>query len=181
MMARFFPPVILLLLVAFQGINYLFIPVYLTNQGFTVVIHGVFVFLVLVTLYYDLESSYYGVLYAMIAGLMMDIVYTGVLGVYMFSYAITIYLLHSLRKLLHVNIYVTSFLMLLGLAVLELLLYRIYTWVGYQQIAFTDYINERFIYTLIVNMVVYLIFFVLFKKRLLTYSTRRFEETKFKN
>jgi len=180
MMSRFFPPAVLLLLVALQGINYLFVPVYLTNQGYTIVIHGVFIFLVFVTLYYDIESSYYGVLYAVMAGLMMDIVYTGVLGVYMFSYAIVIYLLHSLRKLLHVNIYVTSFLMLLGLATLELLLYRIFTWIGYSQLSFTSYLNERLMYTLVVNMVVYLIFFVLFKKRLLTYSLRRFEETKLK-
>ena len=105
-MSRLFPPLMLFGLIILQGINFLFIPDSFEASGFIVTIHGVFVFLIMIGLYYDEETSYYSLLYAIINGLILDIVYSPVIGVYMFSYAVVMYVVHHLRKVLHVNFYV---------------------------------------------------------------------------
>ncbi|SFO69602.1 rod shape-determining protein MreD [Halolactibacillus alkaliphilus] len=175
-MSRLFPPLILFILVVLQGANFLLIPDILPANGFTVVIHGVFVFLVLIGLYYDQETTYHGFLYAIISGLMMDIVYANIIGVYMFSYAVTLYLVHYLRKILHVNFYVSSFVFFLAISLMDFLIFELYRFIGVISLTTVEYFEQRLLMTLAVNYVVFLIQFVLFKRLLTRYSLQRFEQ-----
>src|SRR5690625_6852625 len=70
-----------------------------------IVPHWVFIFLAFIAIFFDEENTYYSILYAVIFGLLIDVVYTGVLGVYMFSYAVCVYVFYGLMKMFHSNIY----------------------------------------------------------------------------
>src|SRR5699024_12267805 len=70
-----------------------------------IVPHWVFIFLAFIAVFFDEENTYYSVLYAVIFGLLIDVVYTGDLGVYMFFYAVSAYIIYGLEKMIHANIY----------------------------------------------------------------------------
>lgn len=177
-MSRLFLPLILLFLIAFQGVNQHFVPLSLVESGYIITIHTVLIFLILITLYYDLETSYYGLLYAILSGFLIDTVYTPLLGVYMFSYAITIYLVHSLRKFLQVNLFVSSFLIVVGITSLEFLLYWVYTFVGITEVPIQNFLVERLMWTVIFNLALFFLFFLVFKRPLIRFREGRFEDKK---
>ncbi|NMA89959.1 MAG: rod shape-determining protein MreD, partial [Amphibacillus sp.] len=94
-MSRIYIPLILILLIILQGATANFIPHSAMEAGLIIVIHAVFLFLVMIKLYYDLETTYYALLGAVFSGLIIDIIYTDIIGVYMFSYALMIYFVHG--------------------------------------------------------------------------------------
>ncbi|GEM03803.1 hypothetical protein HMI01_07910 [Halolactibacillus miurensis] len=175
-MSRLFPPLILFMLIILQGINFLFIPDSFEASGFIVTIHGVFVFLIMIGLYYDEETSYYSFLYAILSGLVLDIVYSQIIGVYMFSYAVVIYVIHHLRKVLHVNFYVSSFVFFLAIILVDGMIYWLYQLIGITGLSIQDYLEQRLLMTLAMNYLVFLIQFMLFKRLLARYSFERFEQ-----
>ena len=175
-MSYLFPPLMLFGLIILQGINFLFIPDSFEASGFIVTIHGVFVFLIMIGLYYDEETSYYSLLYAIISGLVLDIVYSPIIGVYMFSYAVVMYVVHHLRKVLHVNFYVSSFVFFLSMILVDVMIYWIYQLIGVTALNLQDYFEQRLLMTLAINYIVFLIQFVLFKRLLVRYSFERFEQ-----
>ncbi len=175
-MSRLFPPLMLFVLIILQGINFLFIPSSFEASGFLITIHGVFVFLIMIGLYYDEETSYYSFLFAIISGLVLDIVYSPVIGVYMFSYAVVMYVVHHLRKVLHVNFYVSSFVFFLSIILVDVMIYWIYQLIGVTELSIQGYFEQRLLMTLAINYFVFLIQFVLFKRLLTRYSFERFEQ-----
>lgn len=175
-MSHLFSPLILFVLIILQGINHLFIPDIFIAEGFTITIHGVFVFLLLIALYYDKETSYYSLLFAIVSGLVLDIVYTNIIGVYMFVYAVTIYFVHYLRKVLHVNFYVSSFVFFLTIIIVDFSIFWLYQSIGVTSATIQDYFENRLFITVAINYIVFLIQLLLFKRLLSRYSLVRFEK-----
>ncbi|SEO36083.1 rod shape-determining protein MreD [Amphibacillus marinus] len=175
-MSRLYLPFILLLLIALQGTTAAFIPNFLLEHGWIIVFHSVFVFLVLFTLFYDLEHTYYSLFFAILSGVLIDIVYTSVVGVYMFSYAITIYFVHGMRKLLHANFFVALLLTVVGIAMADYVLYFIYLFTGFTNIEALDYFYYRMLPTVLINTLIFLLFYLIFKRKLVKWSELRFEK-----
>src|SRR5690625_6724150 len=86
-MKRLYLPLILFLFMVLEGVALELLPAKLVMSNSIIVPHWVFIFLAFIAVFFDEENTYYSVLYAVIFGLLIDVVYTGVLGVYMFSYA----------------------------------------------------------------------------------------------
>src|SRR5699024_8308420 len=108
-----------------------------------VVLHWVFICLVLIAVFYYKENTYYSVLYALIFGLLMYVVYTGVLGVYMFSYAVVIYVVHGAKKMFHSNIYVTMFLGIIGIVLAEIIINIVFSVVDISVMTWYEYTIYR--------------------------------------
>ncbi|WP_067837399.1 rod shape-determining protein MreD [Amphibacillus sediminis] len=174
-MSRIAPPLILLLLLILQGGVSLLIPASISEAGLIIVIHSVFLFLLLLVMFYDLEDTYYALFFAILSGLLIDIVYTSIIGVYMFSYAIITYFFHGMRKLLHANFYVALILMIIGVGLVDSLLYFIYQFIGVTNMGIADYLSHRLMPTLFVNLLVFLIFYLIFKRKLVKWSNDRFD------
>ncbi|MEN1970481.1 rod shape-determining protein MreD [Lentibacillus sp. N15] len=165
-MKRLLLPLILFLIVILEGVALELLPARLVTGELLIIPHWAFIFLVCVTIFYDKENTYTSVLYAVIFGLLIDIVYTGILGVYMFIYALVIYIVHGLKKLLHANFYVTLLLGFIGIMLSDMLIYIIYSVIDITETTFHHYFIYRFIPTVLANLLFLLVLYPLVKKPL---------------
>ncbi|WP_099158654.1 rod shape-determining protein MreD [Virgibacillus ndiopensis] len=169
-MKRLYLPLILFLFVILEGVSLELLPPKLVMSDLLIIPHWVLIFLVFVSIFYDKEQTYYSVLYGVIFGLLLDIVYTGVLGVYMFTYAIVIYIIHGLKKLLHANIHVTLLLGLIAITVADLLIYLIFFVIGLTEMSGEEYLFYRIIPTVLANLLFLLVLYPFLRKRLVKWS-----------
>ncbi|MBU5593597.1 rod shape-determining protein MreD [Amphibacillus sp. MSJ-3] len=174
-MSRVYLPLILTLLIVLQGAAVQLVPTSISEAGWIVVIHSVLLFLILLKLFYDLENTYYVLIFAILSGLIIDIIYTDIIGVYMFSYSILVFFVHGMRKVLHANFYVATMLTFVSIGVVDFLLYLIYQFIGVVRMDLTVYLSHRLMPTLIVNMILFFLFYLLLKKRLVKWSNERFD------
>lgn len=169
-MKRLIIPLIVFILLILEGIAIDFIPVNTFTQTVVFIPHWVYVFLMLVCLFYDTGETYYAIIYGVIFGLLIDIVYTGVLGVYMFTYPIGLYVTFLLKKWLDANLIMSILMYLISITLVEFLLVFIYTIVNPLQTLATDFVELRLIPTILANMISLVIMYPLFKKKLMEWS-----------
>ncbi|MFC4022643.1 rod shape-determining protein MreD [Oceanobacillus longus] len=165
-MKHLFFPLILFLLTILEGVALELLPSDLVMGNLMLVPHWVFAFLVYLAVFYDKDHTYHSIVYALLFGLLIDVVYTGVLGVYMFSYGLATYIIHGLKKILHGNFYVLVLLGAVGVLLADLFIYLIYTSVGLADMVFEDYTFSRMIPTVLSNLVFILLLYPFTAKRL---------------
>ncbi|SFA68943.1 rod shape-determining protein MreD [Lentibacillus halodurans] len=169
-MKRLLIPLILFLLLIMEGVALDILPVSLVSGDLRFVSHWVFMFLVFLAIFYDREDTYFSVFYGLLFGLLTDIVYTGVLGVYMFSYALSIYLIHGMTKILHANFLVTILLGAAGLVLVEVFINLIFSVTGISELIWPDYWVYRLIPTVIANILFLLALYPIMMKRLVRWK-----------
>ncbi|GAB3050230.1 rod shape-determining protein MreD [Virgibacillus ainsalahensis] len=169
-MKRLYLPLILFLFLLLEGVALELLPSGLVMGDFIFVPHWVLIFLVFLAIYYDMEATYFSVLYALVFGLLIDVVYTGILGVYMFSYALVVYIIHGLRRMFHGNIFVAILLGVAGIVLADIFINIIYTVVGVSDILWKDYMMYRLLPTMLANLLFLLILYPIIVKRIVGWS-----------
>ncbi|WP_206207823.1 rod shape-determining protein MreD [Virgibacillus profundi] len=169
-MKRLYLPLFLFLFLILEGVALELLPASLIMSDYLIVPHWVFIFLVYLAIFYDEENTYFSVVYALAFGLLIDIVYTGILGVYMFSYGLITYIIHGVKKVLHGNFYVTVLLGLMGLALADISINGIFIVVGISDMLWKDYFTYRLLPTVISNLVFLLVLYPVMVKRLIRWS-----------
>ncbi|MBY7143255.1 rod shape-determining protein MreD [Virgibacillus sp. NKC19-3] len=177
-MKRLYLPLILFLLLILEGVALEILPSGLFMSDLFIVSHWVLGFLMLMAVFYDKEYTYFSVLYALIFGLLIDIVYTGVLGVYMFSYALVIYIVHRLRKMLHSNIFVTLLLGAIGIALSDISVHTIFKVVGVTDVLWRDYFLYRLLPTVLANLLFLAALYPILMKSLLRWGQEQLSRSK---
>ncbi|HLR71677.1 MAG TPA: rod shape-determining protein MreD, partial [Pseudogracilibacillus sp.] len=86
--------IILFGLLVLEGVAIDLLPAILTSSETLIVPHWVLIFLIIITLFYDTSETFFSIIYGVIFGFLIDVVYTDVLGVYMFVYPFTLYIVH---------------------------------------------------------------------------------------
>lgn len=71
--------------------------------------HLLLMVLIIMGIYYVRNRT---ILYAFIFGMLFDAFYTGILGVYLFVFPLTVYITTSLMKVLQANIFVSALVMI---------------------------------------------------------------------
>ncbi|MFB1051670.1 rod shape-determining protein MreD [Paraliobacillus sp. JSM ZJ581] len=173
-MSRIYIPLLLLFLFIMEGIAYDFIPAAVLQKDWLFIANWAFIFLILMALFYDLEHTYYSVLAAIIIGLMRDIIYTDIIGVYMFAYGLVIYFIHGLRKVLHANFLVTLLLVISGLVLVDSGVSFVYYSIGINNMSIINYLSYRILPTLGYNLIAFFALYPIFKKQFLKWSEQRF-------
>lgn len=166
-MKQLYIPLILFLLLALEGVALDLLPSTLLDSESLLIPHWVFVFLLFVALFFDEEQTYYSIIYGAVFGLLIDIVYTNVLGVYMFSYAVAIYIIYVLKKLLHTNLFVTILLGILGISLADALIYMIYSFVGMTHLQIKSYLIYRLVPTILANIIFLIVIYPFTRRRLI--------------
>ncbi|MCD7032925.1 rod shape-determining protein MreD [Metabacillus sp. GX 13764] len=92
------------------------------------------------------------ILYGAIFGLLYDIVYTEVLGIYLFSFPLLVYLMSKGLKALHNNVLVVIFLSLVAVTLLEFFVYGIQELIQALPMTLNDFVTLRLIPTLALNL-----------------------------
>ncbi|MDY0405450.1 rod shape-determining protein MreD [Virgibacillus sp. 179-BFC.A HS] len=172
-MRRFYVPLILFLLMIMEGVALELLPDKLVGGSMMIVPHWVFIFLLLVAVFYDRRDSYISVWYAIIFGLLIDVVYTEILGVYMFTYAVTIYIIHGLSRFLQSNIFALVLFGILGTAIADGVINIIYVVVGLIPADWPWYFIYRLLPTIVANLIFLLIMYPIFSKRLERWSKEK--------
>ncbi|HLR64463.1 MAG TPA: rod shape-determining protein MreD [Pseudogracilibacillus sp.] len=166
-MKRLFIPLILFLLVVLEGVAIGLLPERLLTSSYLIVPHWVFIALALLSIFYDSYDTVNAVIYAAVFGLLIDIVYTDLLGVYMFSYAVGIFVVHLLKRLLIENLLLTILMTVIGLMVTEVIIVAAYTLADSINNPVQSIVIDRFLPTLIANLIFLLILYPLVTKTLL--------------
>ncbi|WP_174613937.1 rod shape-determining protein MreD [Virgibacillus ihumii] len=169
-MKRLIIPFILFVLLIMEGVALELLPVSLVTGDIVIVPHWILAFLVMMAIFYDRENTYMSILYGVIFGLLIDVVYTGVLGVYMFTYAVVIYIVHNLTKLLHANIFGVIVLGIVGLLLAEISINVVFSFVGLSEMKWSTYLLYRMLPTVLANLLFLLLLYPITYKWLVNWQ-----------
>lgn len=172
-MKRLYLPLILLLFLVLEGVALDLLPIQLVNTKTIIVPHWVLIILIFIVIFYDLEETYYSILYGIIFGLLIDIVYTNILGVYMFAYFVSIYLVFIMGRSIRVNLLGAILLGIVGLTIVDSIIYFIYYFIGVTYISLGDYAYYRLLPTVLANIVFLIMLYPLLYKRLAHWQERQ--------
>ncbi len=175
-MKKLYLPLILFILLVLEGLAINLLPKEIALSEYLIIAHWVLAFLVYIAVYYDSGSTYYSVFYAFLFGLLIDILYTGILGVYMFSYGLIIYIIHGLQKFLQRNFFVLILLGILAFLMADLFIYFVYSVVGITEMVWKDYLLQRLLPTIFSNLLFFLILFPVFKKSIVRWGNEQLDK-----
>jgi rod shape-determining protein MreD len=175
-MKRLFLPLFLLVFLVLESTAITLLPEEWIHSGNFLIPHWTLVFCILIAVFYDRDHTYYCLLYAIIFGFLIDLTYTNILGVYMFSYGLVVFICHELKRMLHPNFIVAFMLTFVGLVISEHLLYFMYYMIGQTDLIWTSYAKSRLIPTILGNILFLLIIYPLFKNKLQVWSDEHFPE-----
>lgn len=142
-------------------------PADLFHGNWIIVPHFLMVLILFVTIYVGKKQ---GILYGFLFGLLFDIVYTEIIGIYLFMIPLIAYIIAWIMKILQSNLFVSSFVALFGVALLELGVYEMNFLIQLTDMSISDYVNMRLWPTLIMNLIFIIITAFPLKKYLEKYA-----------
>lgn len=92
-------------------------------------------------------------MYAFILGLLYDVAYTEILGVYTFAFPVAAYLISKIMKILQSNLLISGLVTLLFIAVIETAVYQLNILLGFTSVDYRDFSMLRLVPTLLLNLV----------------------------
>jgi rod shape-determining protein MreD len=147
---RFLPFALFFLLFIVESLFVELYPVRFLSGGHIIVPRFLIAGILLLTIFGSKEQ---GIWYGLLFGLMFDIVYTEVIGIYLFMFPLTAYLVSKLMKILQSNIIIATLVTLLGITVVEFVVYEINYLIHVTAMVFPDFIQFRLWPTLMVNFI----------------------------
>lgn len=125
-------------------------PVSIGQQFYILVPRFLLIYLVFVAIYYNRKRA---ILFGLIFGLLYDVFFIDIIGLYTFIYPILIFTSVWVMRYIHLNVLTLSLLILLLLAGLESLLFVFHTIIGTTTLVFDEFLQLRLIPTMIANFV----------------------------
>lgn len=104
--------------------------------------------LIFLTIY---GPRWYGLIYSLFAGLLFDIVFTEIIGIYLFMFPLVAYIILKLMKILQTNIVIVSIVAIIGVILLELGVYEMYFLIHITNMDFLSFLSLRLLPTVILN------------------------------
>jgi rod shape-determining protein MreD len=166
-MKRFLLPLFLFLFFVLEGAFIDLLPSSVIGSDLIFTPHWVLIFLIYIGVFYDRDTTYYAIMYALIFGFLTDIVYTGILGLYTFAYGLATYVIHELKKLLQGNVYVMVLLGIVGTAVADVAIFIILSLVEIVDLSWQSYAFNRLLPSIGLNLLFLMILYPIFSKRLI--------------
>ncbi|GAB2560612.1 rod shape-determining protein MreD [Gracilibacillus alcaliphilus] len=145
------------------------------KSDWMIVSHFAFVFLIYVTIFFEKDYTYYAIALSVIVSLIIDVVYTDVIGVYIFAYTFTLYVIRVLMKVLQANVIIAMLMTLLGVSAVDMVVSFLYQILQIHQAGWDFYWVNRLVPTVIWNLLIGLLLYVIFAKRLSKWSTIKFD------
>ncbi|MGM8212997.1 rod shape-determining protein MreD [Virgibacillus sp. W0430] len=175
-MRQLYFSLILFFLLVFEGIAFELLPNNLVVGDLFIIPHWIFVFLFLMAVFYENNTNAYSIIFGIIFGLLIDIVYTGILGVYMFAYPVTLYIISNLKNLFHANFIVTLFLGIIGITIVDSIIHLVYIAVGIINIGWSNYLIYRLLPTLVGNLIFLIAMYPIVKNRFIKWKSEQLDQ-----
>ena len=115
----------------------------------------IMILVALITIY---GSRRTGMVYGFILGIMYDVVYTEILGIYMFMLPFFAYLIARIMRVLQSNLLVTILTSLVFIMLLEVIVYQINILIGFAHMEFNAFLKIRLVPTLLLNLAFLIVF-----------------------
>ncbi|RRN74130.1 rod shape-determining protein MreD [Peribacillus simplex] len=112
--------------------------------------HFMMIFVFFLTMY---GSRKLGMLYGAILGLTYDVVYTEILGIYMFLLPFLAYLISKCMRVLQNSLLVSCLIALLFTAILEVVIFQMNVILSFTDMGFGEFADRRLLPTLLLNLV----------------------------
>ncbi len=128
------------------------------------------VFILFLTVY---GPRKYAMMYGAMLGLAYDVVYTEVLGIYMFLIPFLAYLMAKCLKVLQANWFIVIVLSLLFVVISELIIYEMNVMMSFAKLTFSEFVDMRLVPTTVLNFVFISVFFYPFKRLIQKFSLPR--------
>lgn len=154
-MKKFLLPLLLLIAFGFENVFATFVPTNLFGDKSIAAPHFLFIVLLFIVVYYNATN---GILYGMLFGFIVDIVYSELLGMYLFAFPILAYLVSNAMKILQVNLFIVSSLVLISVGILEYYTYGLLLLLGRTNLSASVFFTDRFLPTLLLNGIFLVIF-----------------------
>jgi rod shape-determining protein MreD len=145
---KFLLPLLFLFLFLLESVFVQYIPPEVFGRNYILVPHFLFAGILFLTIY---GGRKYGLIYAAIFGLLFDIVWIEIIGIYFFLFPLITYLISKIMHVLQTNIIVAFLISLVGIALLELGVYEMDFLIHITTLEFMSFIKIRFNPTLILN------------------------------
>ena len=163
-MKRSIIPYIIAILFFSEPFFSLFSPIAFGDKLLTLVPRFVVIFLVFMAVYGKQKEA---IIYGIVTGLLYDIFYIDIIGVYTFLYPIIVLLAAKIMQLIHKHIVVVILLSLLLIAILEIASFGFASFISLTSISFNEFVNARLIPTILANSLFTIMFGWFFYKVLL--------------
>ncbi|MDQ0224713.1 rod shape-determining protein MreD [Metabacillus niabensis] len=154
-MRRFILPFLIFFVFISEGMFSHLVHFSFAQDGQLFVPRFVLIVIIFVTVYLTRTQ---GMLLGLVFGLLHDIVYIEVIGIYLITYALIAYLISKVMKVLHKNIFIVLFLTILSVALLEYYVYGVNYLIGATDMSMYNFTTLRLLPTLALNAVVAIIF-----------------------
>lgn len=155
MMQHVFLVLLLSLLFICENLFAIFISGLESFHGYILIPHFLLFALLFIAAYNNIT---YAMIYSVIFGALFDIVYTEVLGVYVFAYFVIVYGFKYVMRYLQGNLVIVSFLSLFCICILEVYVYGLLNLFGNINMDFSYFWSHRVIPTLLLNSLFIIIF-----------------------
>lgn len=149
MVIRFLIPFIAILLFLLEPEFALFSPIELNEQTVFLVPRFLILYLIFVSVYYNRRRA---VVYGLIFGLLYDVFYIDIIGLYSVLYPLICLIAGSTVKFLHQHLVITTLLSLILVTLMEIVLYYFFYFINFTTITFTVFMLTRLIPTVIANL-----------------------------
>lgn len=147
-MKKLILPLLFLLLLFFESLFVLFLPAGFFTDQKVLSPRFLLISILFLTIY---GSNKHGIIYGFIFGLLFDIVYTEILGIYLFLFPLIAYFVSKMMKVLQVNIFSSSIVSLIGVIILEICVFEMNHLIGITSIDFMSFVKMRLVPTLVLN------------------------------
>lgn len=125
-------------------------------------------------------SPAYGVIYGIGFGLLHDLIYTDLVGVYMFGISVAAYIIGYLSKVFQLNWFTVLVLGLLGFSLVEFYVYELFSLINVTDVSFHSFFYDRYLPSMILNGVFLLVVYYPVKQLLEELSESRRQENQAK-
>lgn len=149
MMVRFLIPFVAVVLFLLEPEFALFSPIDWRGETVYFVPRFVILYLIFISIYYSRKRA---CLYGLIFGLLYDVFYIDIIGLYSFLYPVVCFIAGSSVKFIHQHLSVTTILSLILVAIMEVVLYYFFYFIQFTTIPVGEFLSNRLLPTIIANL-----------------------------
>ncbi|MBC1977907.1 rod shape-determining protein MreD [Listeria marthii] len=132
----------------------------LFNDKHLFIPHFLLIMLTIMTCFYKRNTT---LVYGFILGLVFDIYYTGIMGIYFAIFPFTVYITDKFMKVLQNNVLLVGLIAVFNIILTESLVYAFYYLIGSTTMTIPVFIDQRLWTTILFNLAFFLVVFFPFR------------------
>ncbi|KGR83416.1 rod shape-determining protein MreD [Lysinibacillus odysseyi] len=148
-MVRYLIPFVAVLLFLLEPEFAKFSPIYFDDYTAYLVPRFLILYLIFISIYYNRKRA---VIYGLIFGLLYDVFYIDIIGLYSVLYPLVCFIAGWSIKFIHQHLLITTVLAVLLVAGMEVLLYEFFLLIDFTAMPFMEFLNGRLLPTIGANL-----------------------------